>query len=76
VRIIALLVRLHAGPAARNTFLNARAEVMRKRVRSIRFEGSIEIYVNELSVVVFTGLKHTADWFLASFKENEVASGT
>ncbi|EIN14240.1 hypothetical protein PUNSTDRAFT_110361 [Punctularia strigosozonata HHB-11173 SS5] len=75
VRLIALLVRLHAGPAARSTFLNARAEVMRKRVRSIRFEGSVEMYVNELAVVVFTGLKHTADWFLASFKENEVASG-
>lgn len=25
-------------------------------------------------MVIFMGIKHTADWFLASFKENEVAS--
>lgn len=32
------------------------------------------MYINDLAMVVFTGIKHTADWFLASFKENEVAS--
>lgn len=32
------------------------------------------MYVGDLATVVFTGMKHTADWFLASFKENEVAS--
>lgn len=32
------------------------------------------VYVGDLAVVCFTGIKHTADWFLASFKENEVAS--
>jgi exocyst complex component 8 len=47
---------------------------MRKHVRAIRFEGDIGMYINDLSMVVFTGIKHTADWFLASFKENEVAS--
>jgi hypothetical protein len=43
-------------------------------VRAIRFEGHIGMYIGDLSMVVFTGIKHTADWFLASFKENEVAS--
>lgn len=47
---------------------------MRKLVRAIRFEGHIGMYINDLAMVVFTGIKHTADWFLASFKENEVAS--
>jgi len=42
----------------------------------IRFEGAVEQYINDLAVVVFTGIKHTADWFLASFKENDMASGT
>ncbi|KDQ51127.1 hypothetical protein JAAARDRAFT_140823 [Jaapia argillacea MUCL 33604] len=74
IHLISLLNRLHAGPAARNTFLEARTEVMRKRVRMIRFEGHVGVYVNDLAMVVFTGIKHTADWFLASFKENEVAS--
>jgi hypothetical protein len=74
VNLISFLVRLNAGPAARSTFLDARTEVMRKHVRAIRFEGHIGMYINDLAMVVFTGIKHTADWFLASFKENEVAS--
>lgn len=74
VRLISLLVRLNAGAAARSTFLSSRTEVMRKRVRMITFEGHIGMYISDLAIVVFTGIKHTADWFLASFKENEVAS--
>lgn len=76
VHTISLLLRLNAGAAARSTFLAARTEVMRKCVRMITFEGSIGVYIADLAIVVFTGIKHTADWFLASFKENEVASGT
>ncbi|KAH8982243.1 Cullin repeat-like-containing domain protein [Lactarius hatsudake] len=52
-KLIALLIRLDAGAAARTTFLTARTETARRLVRMIRFD---------------------ADWFLASFKENEVAS--
>lgn len=74
VRLISLLTKLSAGAAARSTFLAARTEVMRKRVRTITFEGHIGMYISDLAIVVFTGIKHTADWFLASFKENEVAS--
>lgn len=48
--------------------------MMRKRVRMITFEGDIVSYIGDLATVVFTGIKHTADWFLASFKENEVSS--
>lgn len=74
VHLISLLVRMKAGAAARSTFLAARTEVMRQRIRMIRFEGHIGMYIGDLSIVMFTGIKHTADWFLASFKENEVAS--
>ncbi|CAL1693849.1 unnamed protein product [Somion occarium] len=74
VHLITLLLRLNAGAAARSTFLSARTEVMRKCIRMITFEGSIGTYIADLAIVVFTGIKHTADWFLASFKENEVAS--
>ena len=76
VKLISYLLRLGAGPAARSTLLAARSEVTKKRVRMIRFEGAVEQYINDLAVVVFTGIKHTADWFLASFKENDMASGT
>ncbi|KAJ7150404.1 exo84 subunit/exocyst complex component [Mycena filopes] len=74
IALITLLLRLNAGPAARMAFLNMRSQVMRNHVRRIRFEGHIGAYVGDLAVVYFTGIKHTADWFLASFKENEVAS--
>ncbi|PCH34358.1 hypothetical protein WOLCODRAFT_135668 [Wolfiporia cocos MD-104 SS10] len=73
-RTIALLVRLRADAAARSTFLAAREELMRKRVRMIRFEGHVGVYVGDLAVVCFTGIKHTADWYLSSFKQNEAAS--
>ncbi|KAI0311367.1 hypothetical protein OF83DRAFT_1278659 [Amylostereum chailletii] len=74
VHLIHLLVRLRASTAARTTFLAARSEMIRKLVRMIRFEGHVGMYINDLAVVIFTAVKHTADWFLASFKENEVAS--
>ena len=74
VSLITLLNRLKAGSAARNTFLDMRAQVIRSHMRKIRFEGDVGIYVGELATVYFTGIKHTADWYLASFKENEVAS--
>ncbi|KAI0325433.1 hypothetical protein GY45DRAFT_1374778 [Cubamyces sp. BRFM 1775] len=74
VSLIGLLVRLKAGAAARSTFLAARADVIKKCVRKITFEGHIGTYIGDLATVVFTGIKNTADWFLASFKQNEVAS--
>ncbi|KAF8256691.1 hypothetical protein EI94DRAFT_1763604 [Lactarius quietus] len=60
------------APAARTAFLAARAETARRLVRMIRFDGHIGTYINDLSTTVFTVIKHTADWFLASFKENEM----
>ena len=74
VSLISWLLRLQAGPAARITFLEARSKAIQKHIRAIRFEGHIGVYIGDLTIVVFTGIKHTADWFLASFKENEVAS--
>ncbi|KAF9486401.1 hypothetical protein BDN70DRAFT_869926 [Pholiota conissans] len=71
---IGLLNRLKAGAAARSTFLEMRAQVIHSLTRKIRFEGHIGTFIGELSVVYFTAIKHSADWYLASFKENEVAS--
>lgn len=75
ISLISLLNRLKAGAAARRTFLDMRTQVIQSLMRKIRFEGHIGTYIGELCVVYFTGIKHTADWYLASFKENEVASG-
>lgn len=73
-KLISYLIRLDAGAAARTTFLAARTETARRLVRMIRFDGHIGTYISELAITIFTIIKHTADWFLASFKENEVAS--
>lgn len=74
VHLIGLLVRLGKGAEARVAFLRARREVVRRLVRMLRFEGHVGIHVHDLATVMFTAVKHTADWFLASYKENEVAS--
>ncbi|KAJ8701873.1 exocyst complex component exo84 [Pleurotus ostreatus] len=74
VHLISLLIRLDAGPAARRTFLEMREQVMKTLIRKIAFSGDTASYVGEMCMVWFTAIKHTADWFLASFKENEVAS--
>ncbi|KAG1742727.1 uncharacterized protein EDB91DRAFT_1127738 [Suillus paluster] len=74
VSLIGYLLKLGQGPAARSTFLYARAEAMNRYVRAIKFEGHVGMYVHDLAVVMFTGIKHTADWFLAGFVEHEMTS--
>ncbi|KAG9032178.1 exocyst complex component exo84 [Tulasnella sp. JGI-2019a] len=75
VKLAAHLNSLGAGVAARDAFLSMRTEVLRKRTRMIRFEGSISLYVSELALVTFTHVKHTAEWYLASWREHDMASG-
>lgn len=48
---------------------------MLKRVREIRAEGDISIYVSELAIVCLTVVRHTSDWYMTAFKENKMASG-
>lgn len=74
VSLIGHLLKLGQGPAARSTFLNARAGAVDRYVRAIRFEGHVGMYVHDLALVVFTGIKHTADWFLAGFVEHDMTS--
>ncbi|KAG1845913.1 hypothetical protein DFJ58DRAFT_800298 [Suillus subalutaceus] len=74
VSLIGHLLKLGQGPAARSTFLNARAGAVDQYVRAIRFEGHVGMYVHDLASVVFTGIKHTADWFLAGFVEHDMTS--
>jgi hypothetical protein len=75
VALTLYLIQLGQANAARDAFLQARGELVRKRARMIAFEGEIAHYVTELAIVIFTCIKHTAEWYLASFKENDMASG-
>ncbi|KIL00797.1 hypothetical protein PAXRUDRAFT_821249 [Paxillus rubicundulus Ve08.2h10] len=74
VELVGHLLRLGAGTRARETFLAARRGAIRGYVRAITFEGHVGLYVHDLAVVVFTAIKHTADWFLAGFVEHEMTS--
>lgn len=75
VTLTSQLIWLGQANAARDAFLGARSELVRKRARGIGFEGEIAHYITELAIVIFTSIKHTAEWYLASFKENDMASG-
>ncbi len=74
-RLIALLARLDRAELARDTFLKARHDLMVRLVRSIKHEGDISLYVNELAAVCFTVLRHTSDWYINAFQDNRMASG-
>jgi hypothetical protein len=75
VHLISLLTNLGETDLARDTFLKARREVMLKRVRAIKAEGDISIYISELAIVCFTIIRHTSDWYMTAFRENRMASG-
>jgi len=74
-RLISLLIRLGSTELARDTFLKARHDLMLHLIRGIKHEGDISLYISELSVVCFTILRHTADWYQNAFKDGSMASG-
>ncbi|CAI2170779.1 12782_t:CDS:10 [Funneliformis geosporum] len=69
------LFRLGYGEQARELFLIARTENIRIRTKQLKFEGDIPQYINELSLVYFTLIKNTCDWYNASFRDMRMASG-
>ncbi|CAG8535656.1 26125_t:CDS:10 [Dentiscutata erythropus] len=69
------LSRLGYGEQARELFLSARTNNIRIRTKQLKFEGDIPQYINELSLVYFTLIKNTCDWYSAAFKDIKMASG-
>lgn len=76
VRDVGLLLRLDKGREARQLFLDARTELLRRRTRQIKYEGDVSLYISELAVLHFTLIKNTGDWYMSAFKEYKMASGT
>ncbi|PWN52446.1 hypothetical protein IE53DRAFT_367213 [Violaceomyces palustris] len=74
VRNASYLLRLDKGERARELFLNARTELLRRRVRQIKFEGDVSLYISELALVHFTLVKNTSEWYMSAFKDNRMAS--
>ncbi|CAJ0829785.1 15618_t:CDS:10 [Entrophospora sp. SA101] len=56
-------------------FLGARSKNIRIRTKQLKFEGDIPQYINELSLVYFTLIKNTCDWYNAAFRDMRMASG-
>ncbi|CAJ0632488.1 7410_t:CDS:2 [Entrophospora sp. SA101] len=69
------LLRLGYGEQAREMFLGARSKNIRIRTKQLKFEGDIPQYINELSLVYFTLIKNTCDWYNAAFRDMRMASG-
>ena len=74
VTCVAHLVDLGQAQLASQKFLAARRELLQQRSRMISYLGDVPAYISELGVVMFTILKHTADWYLTAFRENRMIS--
>ncbi|KAK0565267.1 exocyst complex component exo84 [Tilletia horrida] len=70
-----IMLRLGQGEKARELFLEARTELLRRRTRMIKFEGDVGLYISELALVYFTLIKNTSEWYMSAFKDNWMASG-
>ncbi|KAG0191120.1 exocyst complex component exo84 [Apophysomyces sp. BC1034] len=66
-RYVGWLLRLEKGKQAREVFLATRSQLV--------FEGDITTYISELTLVVFTLIRNTCEWYRDSFKQNDMASG-
>ena len=75
VRDAALLVRLDKGREARDLLLEARTDLLQRRMRQIKYEGDVSLYISELAMLYFTLIKNTGDWYMAAFKDYRMASG-
>ncbi|TLD37968.1 hypothetical protein E2P81_ATG03643 [Venturia nashicola] len=54
------LVRLGFEDRAREAYLEARSEIIKKRVRQCTFEGDLHLYIYQVSFIYFTIIKDTA----------------
>ncbi|KAG0223554.1 exocyst complex component exo84 [Actinomortierella wolfii] len=73
-RDVGWLERLGSLEQAKDIFLLNRSNVLRRRVSQIKSKKDPVMYVEELSVIVFTTITHTAEWFEASFKDPKLTS--
>jgi hypothetical protein len=74
IRLIPLLMRVHAGAAAHSAFLNSRSKLIAKPIWEIPLRGDVAMYAHDLAVVVFMYIKHMAEWYLAACKAHSDAS--
>ncbi|KAJ3015674.1 exocyst complex component exo84 [Thoreauomyces humboldtii] len=69
------LLRLGMGDQARDFFLTSRTSIIRHRIRLVRFDGDVALYISDLAQVVFRLIRNTCDWYGGSFRDTTMASG-
>ncbi|KAL7272569.1 exocyst complex component exo84 [Rhizina undulata] len=62
------LVRLDFEDRAREAFLEAKSEVIKKRTRQVRFEGDVPLYISQVALVQFTLIKNTVEIYNSCFE--------
>ncbi|KAF2273583.1 exocyst complex component exo84 [Westerdykella ornata] len=63
------IVKLGFEGRAREAYLEARSEVIRKRSRQVIFEGDLETYIFQLSFIYFTIIRNTVDIYQKCFPQ-------
>jgi hypothetical protein len=61
------LSRLGFIDRAREAYLDARSQVIQKRIRQVIFDGDLHLYIYQISFIYFTIIKHTAHIFSVCF---------
>ena len=73
--LVSYLVGVGYTDLARETFLNARSELIKKLTKGVLFEGEISLYISDLALVHFTLIKNTAQIYTHAFTAPQEASG-
>ncbi|KAF2396550.1 hypothetical protein EJ06DRAFT_223931 [Trichodelitschia bisporula] len=66
-RHVQWLFRLGFEDVAREAYLEARSETIKKRIRQCSYEGDLHLYVYQLSYIYFTIIKDTTNIYEAAF---------
>ncbi|KAJ3124083.1 exocyst complex component exo84 [Nowakowskiella sp. JEL0407] len=71
---ISQLMCLGFGEQARDMFLSTRSSTIKHRIRHLKSDGDVTIYIDHLADMFFNALRNTCDWFSASFTESSMSS--
>ncbi|KAI9227877.1 MAG: Cullin repeat-like-containing domain protein [Piptocephalis tieghemiana] len=74
IQNIRWLLRLKLNEQARESFLSARSHIIRQRVSQLAYDADAMQYVRELSMVSFTLIRNTSEWYNTTFKDATLSS--
>ena len=69
------LFKLGLESYAREIFLSSRSRFLRQKVKKLKYEGSLVQFSTEISMLVFTIIKSTCEWYSNAFQDKSVAAG-